>query len=66
MWKKGIFIVLAVAAIAATYFFTQRARLAREASQIVLDSAALAEVPEPTLLYGIEIDSLNFNEMSLG
>ncbi len=62
MWKKGIFIVLAVAAIAATYFFTQRARLAREASQIALDSAALAEVPEPTLLYGIEIDSFDVFE----
>ncbi|WP_421874474.1 peptidoglycan DD-metalloendopeptidase family protein [Marinoscillum sp.] len=63
MWKKGIFIILIGAAIAAAYFFTQKSRLASERELAIQDSlAALAAIPEPTLLYGIPIDSFDVYE----
>ena len=62
MLKKGILIVLLGAAIAATYFFTQKYQQAQKDAVAAIDSAALIPEPEPTLLYGIAIDSFDIYE----
>ncbi|HCX21997.1 MAG: peptidase M23 [Flammeovirgaceae bacterium] len=60
--KKGIFIVLIGAALAAAYFFTQKYQQAKLAELAAADSLAVEPIPEPTLLYGIPIDSFEVYE----
>lgn len=62
MLKKGILIVLVVVVLAATYFLTQNYQQAQRRAQAALDSAAVVPVPEPTLLYGIAVDSFDIYE----
>mgnify|MGYP001196125380 FL=1 len=62
MLKKGILIVLLGAAIAATYFFTQKYQQAKTDAVAAIDSASLILPPEPTLLYGIAVDSFDIYE----
>tara|TARA_Y100000310_G_scaffold345595_1_gene467029 strand:- start:2244 stop:3545 length:1302 start_codon:yes stop_codon:yes gene_type:complete len=62
MLKKGIFIVLIGAALAAAYFFTQKYQQAKLAELAAADSLAVEPIPEPTLLYGIPIDSFEVYE----
>lgn len=56
MRKKAIFVFLVVTGIAATFFFTEQSKKTT-ASKDLLDSLVVEVLPEPTLLYGIPVDS---------
>ncbi|MEQ9303988.1 MAG: peptidoglycan DD-metalloendopeptidase family protein [Marinoscillum sp.] len=64
MWKKGVLFICVAASIAATYYFSQQAKQAARMAeeQRIADSLALVPVIEPTLLYGIAIDSFDVFE----
>ncbi|MEQ8470333.1 MAG: peptidoglycan DD-metalloendopeptidase family protein [Marinoscillum sp.] len=64
MWKKGVLFICVAASIAAAYYFSEQSKKAAVMAEELrlADSLANVEIPQPTLLYGIAIDSFDVFE----